>query len=235
MRRDIIRAIHYILDCIFPVFCVRCDLEGSLLCDDCFTTLDVSGVFCCPVCHAPQVGGSPCASCQSLTPLASHVAMIPLTENSLIHTLIHLYKYEYLENLEDVFERLIVQFLRRYPLSSIEYIVPVPLHRKRFVERGFNQSERIAGLISRVSGVPSIDALTRVVPTVQQATLDKAHRIANVQGAFAVKKEYHERVRGKGILLVDDVYTTGSTLSACAHALERASVARVSGWSIARG
>ncbi len=224
-----------ICDYIFPVFCISCEQEGAILCDTCMNTLEVSGVFCCPVCHVACVGGNCCSGCGDKTPLVRHVAMLPLTETSLIHQIIHLYKYDFIESLESILQLLIARFLDTHHFSSVDYIAPVPLHKKRYVERGFNQSERIARILSVQTGIPLLNPLKRVVNTVKQATLDRKGRKTNVSNAFEVQKEYVEIISGKNIVLVDDVYTTGSTLRECASALKSAGVPEISGWSIARG
>ena len=107
-------------------------------------------------------------------------------------------------------------------------VVPVPLHPLRLAERGFNQSALLAARVCRQLGAPfEPRALVRTRPTSQQATLDRAGRAANVARAFRVRDD--ALVRGRAVLLVDDVMTTGATLDACAQAIREgggASVAR---------
>ena len=105
-------------------------------------------------------------------------------------------------------------------------VVPVPLHPSRLAERGFNQSALLARQVARHLRAPfAARALVRTRETQQQATLERAARAANVAGAFAVRKG--ELVRGRPVLLVDDVMTTGATLDACGKALARAGAGRV--------
>ncbi len=224
-----------ICDYIFPVFCISCEQEGEIVCANCQNTLEVTGVFCCPVCHVERMDGSCCDICRDKTPLTRHVAMMPLTEASLLHQIIHLYKYDCIEGLESTFEFFITRFLDMYQFSSVDYIAPVPLHKKRYVERGFNQSERIARILSIQTGIPFLDPLKRTRNTMKQATLDRHHRELNVSNAFVVKKDFIEIISGKNIMLIDDVYTTGSTLRECASALTSVGVSEITGWSIARG
>jgi ComF family protein len=96
-------------------------------------------------------------------------------------------------------------------------VVPVPLHPVRLAERGFNQSALLARPVSRRLSAPFLPlALTRVRDTPRQASLGRADRLGNVGGAFAARLP--KRLRGRPVLLVDDVRTTGATLSACTQA-----------------
>jgi ComF family protein len=104
------------------------------------------------------------------------------------------------------------------------WIIPVPLHASRLATRGFNQSALIARRVAHGLDVPLLPlALARLRDTPPQAALDREARIANVAGAFRVR----ERVRGRAVLLVDDVRTTGATMDACATVLMAAGATSV--------
>jgi ComF family protein len=105
-------------------------------------------------------------------------------------------------------------------------VVPIPLHVSRLAERGFNQSALIARRVAHRLDAPLLPlALVRTRDTPRQAALDREARIANVAGAFRVRQG--ERVRGRAVLLIDDVRTTGATMNACARALMDAGAASV--------
>ncbi len=104
-------------------------------------------------------------------------------------------------------------------LGPIDGLVPVPLHITRLRERGFNQAALLARHASELTGVPVSNALTRTRATSQQVGLGAADRSSNVRDAFATIEGV--LVAGRRFALIDDVYTTGSTLSACADALRR--------------
>ncbi|MAN72595.1 MAG: amidophosphoribosyltransferase [Henriciella sp.] len=113
-------------------------------------------------------------------------------------------------------------------LEEADLIVPVPLHYRRLVKRGFNQSGWLAQGLARKSGIPaSIDTLVRRKPTPSQGGLSARERWRNVRAAFAVRDGARARIEGARILLVDDVFTTGATLSACSLALRRAGAAHI--------
>ena len=114
-----------------------------------------------------------------------------------------------------------------------DVIVPVPLHRSRLRQRGFNQSVLLGRVLSRQLFIPMLpDALVRTRQTEPQIELSVAERRVNVKGAFAVNKP--DRIMGKRILLLDDVMTTGSTIDECAHELKKAGARGVIAVTIAR-
>lgn len=120
-------------------------------------------------------------------------------------------------------------------LADSHVVVPVPLHRARFFSRRFNQSAELARAIARMSGLPfEPGAVLRVRATRQQVGLGLAERQGNVRGAFQVPAEADILVRGRNVLLVDDVYTTGATVSAIAKTLMRAGAASVDVLTFAR-
>jgi len=103
-------------------------------------------------------------------------------------------------------------------VNAVDCLVPVPLHPSREAERGFNQSMLLASRVSRRWGIPIVSrALRRQRPTPPQTDLDADERRRNVKGAFAVSRP--GAVNGQHVLLIDDVFTTGATVSECARLL----------------
>lgn len=120
-------------------------------------------------------------------------------------------------------------------LRESDALVPVPLHWTRLFQRRFNQSAELARAISRHAQQPVIDdALIRVRATPPQVGLARDERAKNVHGAFAIEKDVRWKVKGKRIVLIDDVLTTGATANACARILRRAGAARVEVLTLAR-
>lgn len=120
-------------------------------------------------------------------------------------------------------------------MADADIVTPVPLHWRRFLGRRFNQSAELARSVARLGGKPfEPQAIERVKPTAQQVGLGQRDREDNVRGAFKVPPEGDIAVRGRRILVVDDVYTTGATVSAVARALKRSGAAGVDILTFAR-
>jgi ComF family protein len=117
---------------------------------------------------------------------------------------------------------------RHLPQGGDALLVPVPLHRWRIWSRGYNQSALIAAALSRRTGIPvAPDLLRRIKATPPLRGLGRRERAETVRGAFLVTAANCGSVRGRHLILVDDVYTSGATAGACAKALKRAGAARV--------
>lgn len=203
------KFLFYMRESVFPVFCLGCGKEGRRVCDSCYKTVDTKGMLG----HF-------------------HLAVTPYHEDWLIGKIVRGFKYNYEEELSGVIERLVREFVEKHfdYFAQADAIAFVPLHKKRRAERGFNQSEFIARIISKTINKPVSDLLVRHRNTEHQARLNREKRFVNVKDAF----KCISGVRGR-ILLVDDVYTTGSTMRECTNALLGAGANRVFGFSLAKG
>lgn len=206
-------------DLLFPVFCISCHAEGKWLCSACLAKLQ-SEIKPQVFCH----------------PYLDKVIVLADYKNEIIARLIHLLKYEYVEEVGDVFEKLIEEFVRQNAEIILNgrpsAIIPIPLHKKRYLERGFNQSEILAKNWSRYLGVPILkNALIRQRQTKTQVGLSGSERRSNLQGAFALRQPLTGIAR---VILVDDVFTTGSTLEEAGRVLRSADVREVWGAVVAR-
>lgn len=120
-------------------------------------------------------------------------------------------------------------------IKTADYIIPVPLHNKKLRQRLFNQSALLAQEIARRSGKNYLaEGLIRSRNTTPQKGLSKKERLANISGAFEVNKKFAKELTGKTVLLIDDIFTTGSTLNECAKMLKKAGATEVNILAIAR-
>ena len=199
----------------------------------------MSAEYFCASCRTPFQNGFPldsegrCALCRSGLRGFDTAYCFGAYEGPL-RKLIHLYKYSSVKTLARPLGDLLAAALPRD--ERFDVITPVPLHWRRQWRRGFNQSELLARDIARRTGVPVVNALQRVRPTLTQAGLSNTGRRRNVAKAFRCRAgaRWVRRIQGKHILLIDDVMTTGSTAAACALALKRAGATRVALLTVAR-
>ncbi|MBY0508214.1 MAG: hypothetical protein K2X03_30145 [Bryobacteraceae bacterium] len=147
-----------------------------------------------------------------------------------LRKLIHLFKYGGVYSLERELVNRLSDALPRD--QRFDLVAPMPMHWLRRLSRGRNHAEILARGLAKRTGIPYQDAAYRRKSTPPQSRVSRAERRRNVRGAFGVK--WPETVRGKRILLVDDVLTTGSTAGACAAALKKAGAAHVAVITIAR-
>lgn len=200
------------LDLIFPRRCLGCGWEGEWLCEKCqLKLLEFNKNSSCKVC-GDQL--KPFHSCvnkdyQFFSLLDYH--------NPITAQLIAGFKYRYLTDLVDeVFVGLLTEFWQKYlsRFGSETIIIPIPIHFKKKLKRGFNQSEMIAEKLAKISGLKLADGLlTRTVNNKPQAGSGNiASRRKNTTGIFRINYRQLSRYHGRSILLIDDVYTTGCTL-----------------------
>lgn len=188
---------------------------------------------------AGAAGEPRCGLCRRIEPPFARAAAYGSYESGL-RELIHLLKYGGVRPAANVLGRMLADAIAtlepELPANSVT-VIPVPLHRTKFRQRGFNQAELIARAAMKIR--PCGDrlhlcagALERKRDTASQIGLTSHQRRENLRGAFAVAQP--ESVKGRGVLVVDDVYTTGATVSECARGLRRAGAAKVWVATVAR-
>jgi ComF family protein len=151
-----------------------------------------------------------------------------------LQALVHMLKYRGMTALGVELGEELGRSLGMQESERLDGWIPVPLHKSKYRERGFNQSVFIGRGIEKVLHIPCIKkALMRIRYTRSQTTLNVSLRASNVEGAFAVPRDAVRLVEGKTVLLVDDVITTGATMNACGIALRDAGAARVIGCALA--
>lgn len=200
-----------LLNLIFPDRCAGCKSIGALLCLDCRAALQPY-----PTDNVPD---------------ALDAVEVAHIFGGVLRPAIHELKYRKRRRMAAPLGELLVAHLRAHPLPA-DVLLPVPLHEKRLSERGFNQSELLAQHVARASGLPVLTHdLVRVRATGQQAHLDARARRENMRDAFAWTGSTPPPAR---VLILDDVLTTGSTITACAHALRAAGAVEVRALALAR-
>jgi ComF family protein len=231
-----------LLDIVFPPLCHACrefiPEAGDLhLCGRCRGEIRAVTSPHCSICGIPFATPDgidhACGACLSHHP--SYVeARAAVIFDGVARDLIHRFKYDRKVHLARALSLLTQKTLAPFDASgSAELLIPVPLHRRRLRERGFNQAVLLGRPLAKVWHIRLVvDNLKRIRWTEPQVTLSASEREANVRGAFALADP--AAVRGKKIILLDDVYTTGSTVAECSRVLRQAGAEGVYVITVAR-
>lgn len=238
---------------LFPSHCRICgaplvNISRLPVCLECIEAIHrIAGVVCVTcgerLFSAYAVAGLDreprCGLCRRIEPLFARAAAYGSYEGAL-RELIHLLKFAGVRPAANVLGRMLAEAITGlHPESRVEdmAVVPVPLHRTKLRQRGFNQAELIARTAVKLYGAPNrlrlcAGTLERKRETPSQTGLTRHQRRLNLRGAFAVAQP--EGVKGREVLLVDDVYTTGATVSECARVLRHAGATKVWVATVAR-
>jgi competence protein ComFC len=237
-----------ILDFLFPPYCVACRRHGAWFCPDCQAQIEFIYPPICRRCGSPlaesaplrasppppgQTAGQTCRRCRKAPPRLSGLLACAYYTAPLRQA-IRQFKYNDLCSLAAPLGQLMVGGWQRLAPGNcgIDVIVPVPLHVSRERQRGYNQSALLARELGAHMQLPVVEkVLVRTKATAPQVDLGIEERKANVKDAFQCVKD---SLSGKRVLLVDDVYTTGSTLDAAYSALHQGGVSYIWAFTLAR-
>ena len=202
--------LNNLLDLLFPKLCASCSIkiQKGFLCSDCYSSIE----------FIKSYQKNLISICRYKEP---------------IKTLIYQFKYGNRDYLADFFAELIEKHLRRIrlDLSHYDYVIPVPLHKYKLKERGYNQAGLLAKILANYFQIPFRDDIifqTKYIPS--QTTLNKDKRLENKKESFKAKGS----LENKRVILVDDVITTGSTINECSKALESTKVSEITVITLAK-
>ena len=231
-----------LLHFLFPRVCFSCGKDlpynsTAPLCSACENGLTLPGPLICQRCGVVlKSGGAHCFHCRGSKATAYKCKIIrsACNFNDSSRGLIHALKYQGADYTAHYMGAFMAQRFSLFEeLKEANLVIPVPLFKKREVKRGYNQSERLARVFCKCTGLALDTAsLVRVRDTASQTKLGRQDRLTNMTGAFAVINP--AAVKGKTVLLIDDVATTGSTLEGCAQALRHVGAKRVLAYTFAR-
>lgn len=228
------------LDLLFPPQCLSCDTlvpTHGTLCLACWNNIRFITDPHCACCGHPfdyALGDDAlCGECMREMPAFARARAVFRYDDA-SRALVLKLKYHDQTQLAAVYDTWLVKAGREL-ITESDAIVPVPLYYWRFVGRRYNQSALLAQTLSQKSGIRTIpDALMRTRATLSQSGLSRKQREDNVKGAFTINPKFRDAVKGKTILLIDDVMTTGVTLNECTKALVKAGAMRVNVLTLAR-
>lgn len=230
------KCINFILSTLYPGNCLLCGSkcgEKQYICPDCLHELPHNRNSCyqCALpltttTHQPAL----CGLCQKHAPVYDRI-LSPFHYDAPIDHLISRFKFNGKLHTGRLLSSLLGDFIGQQQIKLPELIVPVPLHSTRLRKRGYNQSLELARPLSRRFNIPlDYACCRRIKPTASQSDLERSERRRNIRGAFEVTTD----LKGAHIVLIDDVVTTGSTVSELAREFIRAGVKRVDVWAVAR-
>ncbi len=213
---------------LFPQTCILCgqvtiNRDFSQVCSGCLEGLRPIQEPVCLVCGQPLPGGiysfaDTCSSCRS-DPPAFDMARAWGPYQGELRELLRSLKYHNLKPLTRPLSGLLeTVFDLQFP-NSFDFIIPVPLHKKRLAQRGYDQARLLSRELSSRTGIPTLEGVARSKDTLPQHGLSSTRRRQNMAGAFTLKKELP--LENSRILVLDDVFTTGSTVSALCKCLRR--------------
>jgi len=218
---------------IFPRKCAVCGeiiSYDALLCSECETALGVIGENCCEKCGKPPedciCGRYPqhCERCASAVEFYESGKKI-----------VYDFKFENQSALSRPMAKMMAQtVLLRFEDKKFDLVIGAPMRRSAVMKRGYNQAERLAKELAIFLEIPyGKGVLVKLRKTAHQSELHAAERFTNIKGAVGVSKKAAEKIKGKTILLADDIITTGATLNECAETLLQSGAAAVYGITFA--
>lgn len=235
------RVARAVLDFILPPRCLSCSAPVQVnggICPECFDTLEFIAAPYCDGCGVPLPEGLPhgaiCPECSAHPPPFAK-ARAALIYKGVLHRLVSRFKYHDQLQATQLLTRW-MQMAGAELIREADVIVPVPLHWRRMLRRRYNQAAELARAIAKSAQAEyRPDLLKRKRYTRPQASLSRVGRTRNVKGAFALRRASDRSIiKDKTILLVDDVMTTGATVTTCAKALKRAGAKKVLVLTVAR-
>lgn len=236
----------HLLDFIFPKYCLGCQTEGLYLCSDCQKSIPLSKSLHCFICGHRSPTGYACQKCRhKISSRLTGILVASDWDNLLLRQIIYEYKYRFIKELSSPLTQIIISYLKIYqPINFKAHeiiLIPVPLHPRRLAWRGFNQAELLANAIGQEFNFPVVsNTLIRYRYSLPQMGItNKQQRQNNIQDAFALSlkagADQKNFFKNKTIILVDDIFTTTSTLEECAKALKPLGPKEIWGLVLARG
>ena len=218
------KIINFFLDLLFPRKCIVCDEifefknRDRYLCDDCRDLFEIIKSRRCKKCSRPIDSGNLCSICNS------EISFFDLNYSffeygGIVPEVIYKFKFRNHPAVGTGLGKIMAENLDLNLINNnFDFIIPVPIHKLRMKKRGFNQAEILAHEISKKISLPTrTDILKRVKNTKAQWRLNAHERENNLKNAFVAKK-----IKDKNVILVDDIFTTGSTINKCSEVLKSA-------------
>jgi competence protein ComFC len=235
MKQNLKTLGRFIFDLVFPITCMNCGREKTFLCERCLYKLEGLKNQLCLVCQKPAPYGRTHEKCVSRNTVDGSISALNY-KNYEVKQIIATFKYKFIQILSDsLVSRLVKELNQQGLIDHFQKftLVPVPLHKRRFRWRGFNQSELLTDSLAKVLHINvNKDLIHRVKHAKPQTKLTREERKTNLAQTFAIKNP--PRPGGK-FIIVDDVVTTGSTVNEIAKILKRSGASETWAITVAHG
>ena len=223
------QIINDILTIIYPDHCIGCDKilksgESKWVCDDCSYHFEIRDYRKCEICGRIIYHRGKCRICNSEKVYFDKGYSV-FEYKEAVRNAIREFKYRGMFRYGKYLGEIMADNAADNINTEFDYVTAVPLHPKRYRGRGYNQSEILAKAVAKALGVEYRKLLVRCVNTKPQNSLDRKERLKNIKGAFSIKDNVS--VENKNILIIDDIFTTGSTVNECSRILKNNRALRV--------
>lgn len=245
---------NFLLDLLFPKLCLGCGRNGDLICRECLGKINFLQNQQCPACRRQNLTGDFCGpQCGNEFYFDQLIVCCEYGREAFIRKLITSLKYRFIKECDYFLAEVMRTQFFYISQSSLSgeslrdaIFVPVPIHKKRLLYRGFNQSKILAEKLLTIlktdpdtgdlfKNLKGYDCLIRSQYSHEQATLGRNERLDNLTGSIKLEEKFSEKIRDKLCILVDDVATTCSTLNECGKILKQNGARYVCGLVVARG
>ncbi len=222
-----------LVDFLFPKLCTICYKKGGNLCNDCFKAfVKINWVQTCHICGHEVRVGLVHTECKEYSHLDGLIYMSSF--EGVIKKLIHEGKYNLFYSIFFDLGEIFAKYLKLYKFSKESLITFVPLYKSKESSRGFNQAEILAKMLAEKLNIPYCQLIERIKNTKTQVAFDRHEREQNLKHAFSFIGNKKQARSYEKVYIVDDVFTTGTTLNECAQILKWAGFKEVIGVTIAR-
>lgn len=238
-----ISLISSFLELIYPEknICMICNkydrnIGNNYICKECFNKLELIKPPFCYKCNKSIDIDNKYGICNQCIRNVRYFEQVksPYYYKGLIKNLIHDYKYLNKPFYYKLFGKLLIDYMIYINYTNFDFIISVPMHRIKQKHRGYNQAELLAKFISKKLSIPYLDVLKRKNNTEKQSSLSKMDRQNNLLNAFDFDYKYNNIIRYKKILIVDDIFTTGTTINECSKILLSNGAYKIFGITISR-